>query len=78
MTDWITGATSRSDFQLYDKNASYPLEESTQISERSDDGMKRRQGFAGAKSSNAECAVPGGFSGSIRRAVSGAGIEKRL
>ena len=74
MMDWITGATSRSDFQLQDKKASYPLAESTQISERSDAGMKRRQGFVGAKSSDAECAVPGTFSGSITRAVLFAGI----
>ncbi len=46
----MTGATSLSDFQLYDRNASYLLAESTQINERSQEGKSRLHRLGGLRS----------------------------
>jgi|ERR1017187_3508577 hypothetical protein len=53
----MTGATLLSDFQLYDKKASYFWAESTQIRERSHAGTKRSHGFGGARSSGDSTAL---------------------
>jgi len=60
--DWMTGATFSSAFQLYERNASYLGAESTQISDRSQRGRKRRHGFCGARSTGSVVSSSGRLS----------------